>query len=174
MSSGMEPTFQQQVVGLFTAHFQRLYRYLNRLSGEPDLAADLAQEAFIRLSGRGSLPEAPEAWLVTVALNLFRNEMTTRSRRRRLLKLRAREGGAEAPAPGPDQAGVAGGNRGRVRAALDRLPERDRQLLLLQAEGYSYRDLALALGLNEASVGALLARARRAFRQSYGGPTDAP
>jgi DNA-directed RNA polymerase specialized sigma24 family protein len=40
--------------------------------------------------------------------------------------------------------------------------------LLLRAEGYSYRDIATALDLNEASVGTLLARAVRAFRESYG------
>jgi RNA polymerase sigma factor (sigma-70 family) len=56
-----------------------------------------------------------------------------------------------------------------VRAAIDRLPERERRMLLLRAEGYSYRDIAAALDLNEASVGVLLARARRAFREAYGG-----
>ncbi|MBA3258421.1 MAG: hypothetical protein H0T68_03010, partial [Gemmatimonadales bacterium] len=48
-----------------------------------------------------------------------------------------------------------------------------RSLLLLHTEGYSYRDLAVALGLNEASVGTLLARARRAFRRCYGETSDA-
>ncbi len=60
-----------------------------------------------------------------------------------------------------------------MRAAIDRLPERERRLLLLRAEGYSYRDMAAALDLNEASVGTLLARARQAFRECYGDP-DAP
>jgi RNA polymerase sigma factor (sigma-70 family) len=62
----------------------------------------------------------------------------------------------------------------RVRAAIHRLGERERQLLLLRAEGYGYRELAAALGLNEASVGTLLARAKRAFRESYQGSADAP
>ena len=64
--------------------------------------------------------------------------------------------------------------RDRVRAALDRLSERDRQILLLRAEGYGYRDLAVALDLNEASIGTLLARAKRAFRDAYEGAGDAP
>ena len=51
------PSFHDRFVGLFQAHFHRLYRYLDRLSGEPELAADLAQEAFVRLYRRGSLPE---------------------------------------------------------------------------------------------------------------------
>jgi RNA polymerase sigma-70 factor (ECF subfamily) len=54
-----------------------------------------------------------------------------------------------------------------VRSALDRLSPRDQELLLLRAEGYSYRDLADVLSLNEASVGTLLARAKRAFETAY-------
>jgi len=34
---------------LYEAHFPRLFRYLDRLSGDPALSADLAQEAFVRL-----------------------------------------------------------------------------------------------------------------------------
>jgi RNA polymerase sigma factor (sigma-70 family) len=54
-----------------------------------------------------------------------------------------------------------------VRAALRELSPRDQEMLLLRAEGYSYREIASALGLNEPSVGTLLARAKRAFRQAY-------
>jgi DNA-directed RNA polymerase specialized sigma24 family protein len=57
-----------------------------------------------------------------------------------------------------------------VRQALDLLPVREGALLLLRAEGYRYRDIAAALGLNEASVGVMLARARTAFRRVYEEP----
>src|SRR5262245_21534180 len=77
--------FRDSVVTLFDAHYQRLYRYLFRLSDDAELAADLAQETFIKLYRRGSLPERPGAWLITVALNLFRNACAQRSRRQRLL-----------------------------------------------------------------------------------------
>ncbi len=168
------PPFHDRFVELFDAHFQRLYRYLSRLSGEPELAADVVQEAFVKLYRRGSLPDAPQAWLITVAMNLFRNERSTRSRRRRLLTLARGEAAHSDPPPSPEQAALAEDSRRRVREALDRLPERDRHLLLLQAEGYRYRDIAVALGLNEASVGVFLARARRAFRKAYEDAFDAP
>jgi RNA polymerase sigma-70 factor (ECF subfamily) len=54
------------------------------------------------------------------------------------------------------------------------MPERERSLLLLRAEGYSYRDMAAALDLNEASVGTLLARAKKMFREFYEETIDAP
>ncbi len=168
------PSFHDRFVDLFDAHFPRLYRYLDRLSGEPELAADLAQEAFVRLYRRASLPDAPDAWLVTVAVNLFRNVKSTRTRRRRLLTSTRGEGVHSDSPPSPAEAADAAETRRRVRAAVDRLPERERSLLLLRAEGYGYRDIAAALELNEASVGTLLARARRAFREIYEDAFDAP
>jgi RNA polymerase sigma factor (sigma-70 family) len=153
---------------LFEREFPRLFRYLDRLSGEPDLAADLAQEAFVRLNDRREMPDHPPLWLITVALNLFRNVKTTRSRRRRLFTATQVDATLADPSPDPAENVQAEETRAQVRRAIDRLDDRDRQLLLLRAEGYSYRDMATVLGLNENSVGTLLARAKRAFREAYG------
>ena len=153
---------------LFEREFPRLFRYLDRLSGEPDLAADLAQEAFVRLNDRREMPDHPPLWLITVALNLFRNVKTTRSRRRRLFTATQVDATLADPSPDPAENVQAEETRAQVRRAIDRLDDRDRQLLLLRAEGYSYRDMASVLGLNENSVGTLLARAKRAFREAYG------
>jgi len=146
---------------------------MDRLTGEPDLAADLAQEAFVKLYHRGSFPDRPEAWLVTVALNQLRNVKSSSRRRVRLLTPSRAEGVHSDPPPAPDQVAEAEASRGRVRAAIDRLPERERELLLLSAEGYSYRDIAATLALNEASVGVFLSRARTAFRELYAGDPSA-
>jgi RNA polymerase sigma-70 factor (ECF subfamily) len=170
----MTLSFHDRFVELFNAHFHRLYRYLDRLSGDPELAADLAQEAFVRLYRRGSLPDSPPAWLITVAMNLFRNARSQASRRLRLLTSARGEAVLADPAPSPAEATDIEDSRQRVRAAIDRLPERDGRMLLLRAEGYSYRDIAAALDLNAASVGTLLARAKRAFRDLYEGGADAP
>ena len=62
----------------------------------------------------------------------------------------------------------------KVREALSRLSLRERELLLLRAEGYSYRDLAAVLELNQASVGTLLARAKRTFEKVYEEVEHAP
>ena len=167
-------SFHDQFTATFDANFARLYRVLDRLSGDPELAGDLAQEAFVRLYRRGSLPDAPAAWLISVAMNLFRNSRATRSRRRRLLTpARAAHAHADPP-PAPDAAAVAEETRGRVRATIDGMPERERRLLLLQAEGFSYREIAAGLDLQEASVGTLLSRARQLFRERYEGGTDEP
>lgn len=170
----MQRVFRDEVTRLFDAHFQRLYRYLDRLSGDPDLAADLAQEAFTKLYQRGSLPEEPGAWLATVATNLFRNVHATRVRRSELLRAspeasRFADHAVEpAASASPNEAALG------VRRVLDAMPERERGLLLLCAEGYSYREMAAALGLNEGSIGTLLARAKRTFRDLYEAGGHAP
>jgi len=170
----MKPPVHEWFEELFNAHFRHLYRYLNRLSGDADLAADLAQDAFVRLYRRGAAPDTPVAWLITVATNLFRNARGQRSRRIRLLTVARGEGALADPAPSPAASVETAEATQRVRAALERLPERERRLLLLRAEGYSYADLAAALDLHAASVGTLLARAKRAFRDAFEEPGHAP
>jgi RNA polymerase sigma-70 factor (ECF subfamily) len=165
--------FRDQIDSIYSREAPRLRRYLARLSGDPELAADITQELFIRLYGRGSLPDTPVPWLISVAMNLFRNAASKGSRRRRLLT--PARAAALSPGPGtaPDGALARDETRRRVREALAALPERDRRLLLLSAEEYRYRDIAAAMGLNEASIGTLLARARRALRQRFEELSDA-
>ncbi|MCI0435196.1 MAG: sigma-70 family RNA polymerase sigma factor, partial [Gemmatimonadetes bacterium] len=159
--------FDARFAALFENHFARLFRIMDRLSGDPALAADVAQDAFVRLYHRGAMPDTPAAWLISVAMNLFRNAKSGRSRRLRLLdEGRADAVLSDAPAS-PDEVADAARTRERVRAALKTLGDRERSLLLLRAEGYAYREIAIALELNEASIGTLLARARQAFREAY-------
>jgi RNA polymerase sigma factor (sigma-70 family) len=69
--------------------------------------------------------------------------------------------------PSPEDDVLAAERRTLVRYALRTMEPRDRSLLILREEGYSYRELAQALALNESSVGTLLARAKSAFRAAY-------
>lgn len=166
----LKPSFDERFEDLFQEHFQRLFRFLARVSGDPDLARDLAQEAFVRLYRRGSPPDAPGSWLITVSLNLFRNVRSKEARRAHLLRaVRAEDVMGDAPS----SPGDALGSNWRIRRAIDGMPERERSLLLLRAEGYSYREIAAALSLQEASIGTLLARAKRAFRDRYEERLDA-
>ncbi len=166
-------TFEQQVATLFEDEFARVFRVMNRLVGDADAASDLAQEAFVRLLRRHAMPDAPVAWLITVALNLQRNARARESRRFRLLTHeRGTHSLGDAPPP-PDRATHADETRLRVRRTLAQLDEREAQLLMLSAEGYSYREMATALDLNEGSVGILLMRAKHAFRKRHEGDVDA-
>jgi RNA polymerase sigma-70 factor (ECF subfamily) len=54
-----------------------------------------------------------------------------------------------------------------VRAALDTLSPRDREALLLKAEGFSYDEIARTVGLAPGAVGTTLSRARRKLVEAY-------
>jgi len=51
----------------------------------------------------------------------------------------------------------------RVRRALEVLSQRDREMLLLRQEGFSYREIAEVAGVSHRSVGTILARALQRF-----------
>ena len=159
--------FGAAVTRLYHEQYPRLFQYLDRLSGDPELAADVAQEAFVRLFGRGTMPEQSGAWLVTVATNLFRDEARRTSRRRRLLE--AAPDAAPTPSPAADPAAelLASERRDVVRRLLAELAPRDRQALLMRHAGYSYREIAAALSLAETGIGSVLLRAMKSFREVY-------
>ncbi len=159
--------FEAEFRRLFDQQFASLFRFLDRYSGDPELAADLAQEAFVRLYQRGEMPADPRGWLAAVASNLVRDERRRAGRRKRILALHPDEAPSGAAPVPPDEEFAAESERALVRATLDALPDRDRQILLLRHEGYSYREVAQAVGVRETSVGVMLARATAAFRAAF-------
>jgi RNA polymerase sigma factor (sigma-70 family) len=162
-----EPTFDAEFRAAFDSRFAELFRWLDRYSGDASLAADVAQETFVRLYDRGAMPDDLRAWIVSVALNLVRDEQRRSTRRRRLLLQRPANMTMADAEPSPEDDVLAAERRTLVRRALRTMEPRDRSLLLLREEGYSYHELALALALNESSVGTLLSRAKSAFRDAY-------
>ena len=151
----------------FDTHHASLLRYLVRLSGDPALAADVAQETFVRLYRRGEMPDDLRSWLAAVATNLWRDEYRRGVRRQRLLAHRAPDTVHADPAPAPDAELLRGERRRAVRALLATLAPREQRLLLLRHEGYSYRELAAAIGVEVSSVGTLLARAHAALLEAW-------
>jgi RNA polymerase sigma-70 factor (ECF subfamily) len=161
--SGTEP-FDVLFRRLFDEQFPSLFRYLHRLTGDADLAEDIAQEAFVKLYQRGAMPDDMRGWMGAVANNLLRDDKRTSKRRLRLLASQPEDVTAGSSPEFADEAVLSDERRDAVRAALGRLPERDRKMLLLRHEGYSYREIAHALGITETSVGSLLLRATSAFQ----------
>lgn len=156
----MTRSFDDEFVALFDAQFGRIFAVINRLAGDPDAANDIAQESFVRLWRRGRMPDQPAAWLVTVALNLFRNMTSKRSRHLRLL---GRDQGVRAMADPPVSPQLAASHAeaaAAIRTALSLLSNRDREMLLLRAEGYSYAEIAAVLKVSERSLGTMLSRAK--------------
>ena len=66
---------------LFALYQDRLRRYLGRASGETELARDLTQEVFLRVS-RVAIPVAPENQLAGWLFRIARNVVTDHHRQR--------------------------------------------------------------------------------------------
>ncbi|HLX10328.1 MAG TPA: sigma-70 family RNA polymerase sigma factor [Thermoanaerobaculia bacterium] len=133
---------------------RRLWAYLAAASGDPALADDLTQEAFIRLLRAGIRPESDEhlrRYLFRIATNLLQDHRRGSRRLAPLAELR------EGASPGPDAAA-----RVDLRRLLARLKPRERQILwLAHVEGHSHQEIAAITGMRPASLRVLLFRARR-------------
>lgn len=152
-----------EVERLFQRLYPPLFRYLHRLTGDPDAADDAAQEAFVRLTTQ-RLPDAEvRPWLFTVATNLVRDRARKSERHRRL------QGNVPSatPAVAPDVSTERKERIAMVRAALERVSERDRTMLLMREEGFKYDEIARAVDVAPGSVGTLLARAAKRFERAY-------
>lgn len=147
---------------LYAAHRPALVRYLARFAGDPDLAEDAAQEAFVRLEERPPASDANlRAWLFTVATRIAVDQARTLRRRDTLLEAAPDRPAMGEPPERPDEALDRAELRRRVRSALDTLDEKERTVLLMREEGFAHREIAAAVGTTTGSIGTMIARALR-------------
>ncbi len=141
-----------------------LLRYLHRLTSDPDLSEDLAQEALLRLLRVEAVRpmDNGRAWLYRVATNLVRDH----ARRRDMMRRRPIPIDADDPQT-PEQALERSETVAHVRAALDRLSPRDREVLVLRESGFRHKEIADIVEVKAASVSVLIARALQRFRAAY-------
>lgn len=147
------------IAELFDAHHDSLFRYLVRLSGDRDLAADAAQEAFVRVLERPPRDGATRAWLFRVGTNVILESRRTAGRRRRLLVAAAERAPIADPPRDPHELAESADARARVLVALAALSPKERSAVLMREEGFAHREIADALGTTTGSIGTLLARA---------------
>lgn len=139
---------------LFVAHEREVGAFLRRRVGATADAADLSQEAFLRLARlrRSDAIEDPRAFLFTVAANLARDHLRRFVRRQRV-EVGPVDETLVCPSPTPE---VALGTRQQqrlLREAIDDLSERTREVFLLyHVEGHSYREIAERLGMSPRTV----------------------
>ncbi|HET9983413.1 MAG TPA: sigma-70 family RNA polymerase sigma factor [Longimicrobiales bacterium] len=157
---------------LFQENHEALLRFLVRLTGDPDMAADVAQDSFVCLLERPPR-EWSRTWLFRVATNLVRDrQRALRRRRLRLLGADHRVPRAD-PTPMPDAAIEAAQHRRAVAAALAALAPKERIALLMREEGFTQREIADAIGTTTKSVGTLTARAIRKLARILGPELEA-
>jgi RNA polymerase sigma-70 factor (ECF subfamily) len=151
------------VEAAWAAHRAPLVRRLTALTRDPDVAEDLAQEAFLRLAREvdaGRVPDEAGAWLHRVAGNL----VNSRGRHLTVVDRRAGELPRPDAPPTPESMVVESEQTVVLRAALADLSPDDRDALLLAAHGYRGHEIAATIGRTPGATRTLLCRARSKMR----------
>jgi RNA polymerase sigma-70 factor (ECF subfamily) len=167
-------TFEKDALSYLDA----LYRTALRMTRSPADAEDLVQETYIR-AFRFREQFRPgtnlKAWLFRILTNTFINEYRRRSARPETAELddvdeyslyRRMVGGAAASSsPDPEAALLDGLVDREVIEALEELPERFRTVVLLDVEGFSYKEMAEMLDIPIGTVMSRLHRARKSLQK---------
>lgn len=145
---------------LFERHHDGLFRFISRMTGDPDFAKDIVQETFISIAAH-PVPDgaSSRAWLFRLAHNLARSGLRKRNRRLSLLRSRPNGVPSAPPPPSPDATVERGEARAAVRRALAGLSEKERTILLMREEGFTHREIADVVGTTTGSIGTMFARA---------------
>ncbi len=163
---------------LLAAHQDKLYRVAFRMTGHPEDAQDLLQDALLeayRSFKKFQRGTYFDKWLYRIMTNTFIDRQRHRKRVGRVESLDAPiigEGGQVGPREIPDwdsdpalQA-LRGAYSEPVQRALDCLtPEFRMALILSDVEGYSYEEISEIMGTPIGTVRSRLHRARAEVRQ---------
>lgn len=165
--AGREQGFNRLVL----KHQHRVYGLcLRLLAADAGEAEDAAQEAFVRAyRGLGDfrMDAKFSSWMYRIAVNVCKNKLASRAWRegRRRRDLEAADA-AEAAAPSPAQELDAKSRRARIEDAIARLPDEQRELVVLRdVEGRSYEEIAESTGLVAGTLKSRLNRGRAQLRE---------
>lgn len=138
----------------YNDNYSCIYRFCLQWTGNSDDAKDIAQEVFTELFERLTKQVDfinPRAWVYRVAYH-------------RCINLHKRKQRVIYGEPLIAQADVDDSLERReqflrVRKAIDKLSEKERALVILYKEGFSYKEMSAVIEINENSVGKTLSRA---------------
>lgn len=149
---------------LVRAHQDEVYTLARRLVGDPHLASDVAQEAMIR--AWRALPKFRgdsrlSTWLYRITVNTSWTHRTRAQRHRSVPIEEHYDLAAPEDRDHPVFAGEMLELRARLREALDRLPDGQRQVVVLKdIHGWSHAEIAEATGISVTAAKVRLHRAR--------------
>ena len=158
---------------LHRAHRERVTRLCRVLLGDPDEAADAAQDVFTKLHQAVATETRAmhwPAWLTRVTVNACRDRQRSgwwRWWRERGVALD--EAGLRSVARTPEDDAIGRETQLAIWAAIRRLPDRQREVFALrQLDGLSTNEVAATLGISAGSVKRHLFRAVERLRRAMG------
>lgn len=151
---------------LYDLHVERIYRHVYYRVGNTGDAEDLTQQVFLKAwkaIGRYKKTATPFlAWLMRISHNLvidfYRSKKDTAFLDDELL--------IKDKTPGPQQLAEEHFNQQQIRKVILQLPEEQQQVVLMSfIEGFSYGEIAAAIGKKEGNVRVIVHRALKKMRQ---------
>lgn len=153
--------------GHLTAHYAQLHHRLERQLGCADIASECLHDAWLRLGERESqeIPANPDAYIYRVACNLAMDTLRSRKRWQGLNEEGADVAVVADPQPGPELIAQARSEVAAVDRAMQRLPRRQRSVLLaLRWHEMSRQEVARRHGVSVRTVDTALRQALRLLR----------
>jgi RNA polymerase sigma-70 factor (ECF subfamily) len=152
---------------LVERHKNGLVNYLTRLSGSPEQAEDLAQEAFLRLYERGGQYREQgklQAYLFRIGTNLFRSQRRREQRWQRIGLLFFNSNGHHTE-PSQQRRVLMDELGKELSTALLHLPLRYRAPLILSfIEGWTHREIADLMRCQEGTVKSRIHRGKKLLK----------
>lgn len=134
--------------GIYQAYFQDVYRYILKLSGNPDIAGEITSETFFKaMDGISRFRGDCEVriWLCQIAKNCYYSYLRAQKKTASLEELEKLSGGIS-----PEEFFDDRENSNRIYAALHRLPEPYKEVFLLRSLGeLSFRQIGELFGKTE-------------------------
>lgn len=163
---------EEAALGLLVErHWKTLVKYAWRFESDVDSSEDLVQEAFVRLwQNRAGwvLRGTVKSYLYRIVRNLALQEQEKRQVR---MRWRDRISATLAGAPSPAEHLAAKTLQGKLEAALQSLPPRRREILVLaRFHGLSYREIGEVMGISVQTVANQMSAALKHLRKEI--PTD--
>ncbi|MDO9339880.1 MAG: RNA polymerase sigma factor [Bacteroidales bacterium] len=144
---------------VYRKHYHELRRFGRQLNVSVEKCEDLTQEAFLRYYlelKKDVVFDNPRAWLYKVFLNLFKTHINSTKNELRDSELLVR---AEEPSGDLQEEYTKNEKQRIVLEMLDQLTKKEKELLLLYHNGFSYSEMAEIMEINPNSVGKTLVRA---------------
>jgi RNA polymerase sigma-70 factor (ECF subfamily) len=158
------------IEGLIRAHQEALYAFLLRMSGRPETAEDIVQEAFVRVLKNLDRFDSRfrfSTWLFTIAKRLYVNSIQKRRPAYDSETVGVLEGDHDSPGTDAAQTETIANVRRIVDFALKQLGPQQREIILLfHQQNWPITEIALYLDMPEGTVKSHLHRARRRMKMA--------
>jgi RNA polymerase sigma-70 factor (ECF subfamily) len=162
----------QAVGALYDRYCETLMALALRIVRDRAEAEDVVHDAFVQVSGRAGQYVSDRgtvaAWLMTLVRNLSIDRTRRRERRGALARdVLAHEPAARGDTPDPEALTSGASERGKVRRALESLPDTQRSTLEIAFfEGLSYPEIAERESVPLGTVKSRAARALASLREA--------